>query len=108
VTTVEKNNNPLVSKSIFLAVCRVQRACCRRTAVLDGEVGEVGPAGAEQDGGFSHQSVHSVPTGVLQAGGHSEAGDSHRDTVTLNTTAQVSRQEVPHQNVDFQYHPILV
>lgn len=55
----------------------------RRTAVEEGQVGEVCPAGAELDGGVSGQSVHAVPTGVLQAGCHSESRHSHRDTVTL-------------------------
>lgn len=61
----------------------------RRTAVEEGQVGEVCPAGAELDGGVSGQSVHAVPTGVLQAGCHSESRHSHRDTVTLQPAEAV-------------------
>lgn len=40
----------------------------RRTAVVDGEVGEVCPAAAELDGGVSLQTFYRVSSGVLQGG----------------------------------------
>lgn len=49
----------------------------KRTAVENGQVGEVRPAGAEQDGGVSGQSAYAVPTGVLQAGCYSQSRHSH-------------------------------
>ena len=62
----------------------------RRTTVEERQVGEVCPAGAELDGGVSGESAHAVPTGVLQAGCHSESRHSHRDTVTLQSPAEGS------------------
>lgn len=49
----------------------------KRTAVENGKVGEVRPAGAEQDGGVSGQSAYAVPTGVLQSGCYSQSRHSH-------------------------------
>lgn len=61
----------------------------KRTAAEDGQAGEVGPAGAEQDGGVSTQSTDGVPTGVLQGGRDGHGCHSHRDAVTLRTTQQI-------------------
>lgn len=90
--------------NLFQAVCRIdfKKHFCRRTAVENGQAGEVCPAAAEQDGGVSFQSAYAVPIGVLQAGCYSESRHSHRDAVTLQTTAQVSvyRQQLLQHNVN--------
>lgn len=61
----------------------------KRTAVENGQVGEVGPARAEPDGGVSAQPADGVPTGVLQGGCDGHGRHSHRDAVTLPTTQRI-------------------
>lgn len=68
----------------------VKEARGRRTAVEDGQVGEVRPAVAEQDGGVSAQAADAAAVGVLQAGCCSQRRHPHRDTVPLQTTTHVS------------------
>lgn len=84
------------------------RVLIRHTAVDDREVGEVCPAGIKQDGRVSLQTVwNSVSAGVLQGGGRSESGHSHRDTVTLQTSTQVRVYKQTQQHHVFNVLPLV-
>ena len=56
-----------------------------RTGDADGQVGEVGPAAPEQDGGVSLQAADRHAAGVLQGRRHPQRRHADRHTVTLVT-----------------------